>query len=90
MTVLVTWFNGFAIFLDGQWNVANFVVAYITLPIFAFMYVGWKLYKKTSFVRLADMDFETGRRELDEMCADEEAKFVEPTTWYAKLWALIF
>lgn len=30
-------------------------------------YVGWKLFKRTKFVTLAAMDFETGRRELDEV-----------------------
>ena len=34
MISLVIFFNGFAIFLDGNWNAQDFVVSYITIPIF--------------------------------------------------------
>lgn len=56
MVLLVTFFNGYAIFLDGNFNTTNFIIAYITLVIFAVLFVFWKLYKKTKFVSLAAMD----------------------------------
>lgn len=62
---LVTIFNGFQVFLKGEWVVNNFITAYICLPIFLFFYLIWKIGKRPKFVRLADMDFDTGRRELD-------------------------
>lgn len=37
-----------------------------------------------------DMDFETGRRELAEMSAEEESKHTEPTTIAGKVWAAVF
>ena len=46
----------------------------------------WKLYKRSKLVPLHAMDFETGRRELDEVSAAEEAKFQAPNTWYEKAW----
>ncbi|GAA95789.1 uncharacterized protein L969DRAFT_62736 [Mixia osmundae IAM 14324] len=88
MLNLIILFNGYPVFLAGNWDVQNFIVAYITLPIFAIFYVFWKVLKRTSFVRLHEMDFETGRRELDEMDVIEAEKAGgEPTTWYGKIWA---
>ncbi|KAL8277353.1 hypothetical protein RQP46_010193 [Phenoliferia psychrophenolica] len=86
---LVIFFNGFSVFLTGNWNTTSFVISYITLVIFAVFFVFWKFYKKTRFVSTAAMDFETGRRELDEMSDAEAAKMEEPTTWYGKVWAAI-
>lgn len=63
---LVIIFNGFQVFLAGEWDVNTFITAYICLPIFGVFYLGWKIAKRTKFVRVADMDFHTGRRELDE------------------------
>ncbi|KAK4702354.1 hypothetical protein P7C70_g3871, partial [Phenoliferia sp. Uapishka_3] len=82
-------FNGFTVFLSGQWNATNFVIAYITIAIFFVFFVFWKFYKKTKFVSVSAMDFETGRRELDEMSDNEAAKMEEPTTWYGKVWAAV-
>ncbi|GAA5859297.1 hypothetical protein JCM8547_001971 [Rhodosporidiobolus lusitaniae] len=88
--VLVIFFNGYSVFLDGNWDTADFIISYITLVIFALLWVGWKLFKRTKFVRLESMDFFTGRRELDAMADDEAAKFVEPRNLFEKVWAWIF
>ncbi|KAK4705924.1 hypothetical protein P7C70_g275, partial [Phenoliferia sp. Uapishka_3] len=87
--VLVIIFNGFDVFIRGNWSASDFCVDYITLVIFAILYVGWKFWKKTKFVHLDTMDFETGRRELDAMAEEEELLHQEPTTWYGKVWGWI-
>ncbi|POY72479.1 hypothetical protein BMF94_4305 [Rhodotorula taiwanensis] len=103
LIILVIIFNGYTVFLDGNWSTANFVVSYITVVIFAewsrekkaeltlfrrsaVLYVGWKLYKRTKFVRLDTMDFDTGRRELDSMADEEAARYKRPTTFIGKVW----
>ena len=63
---MITLFNGFEVFLHGKWNVDTFITAYICLPIFFVFYLFWKIVKRPKFVRIPDMDFHTGRRELDE------------------------
>ena len=63
---LIIFFNGFQVFLSGSWNVNTFITAYICLPIFLVFYLGWKIVKRPKFVRIKDMDFVTGRRELNE------------------------
>ncbi|KAK4701163.1 hypothetical protein P7C70_g5076, partial [Phenoliferia sp. Uapishka_3] len=83
---IVIFFNGYTVFLSGGWSTADFVVDYVTLPIFAVMFVFWKLFKKTKLVSLESMDFDTGRRELELVSEQDELNFVEPTTFWAKLW----
>lgn len=43
----------------------SFITSYIVLPVFFLMVVGWKLVKKTTFVRLDDMDFDSGKRQRE-------------------------
>ncbi|CDS01397.1 hypothetical protein [Sporisorium scitamineum] len=38
------------------------------------MWLGWKFYHKTKFVSLSQMDFDTGRRQIDE---NEEAEKIK-------------
>ncbi|GAA6021318.1 hypothetical protein JCM10207_002695 [Rhodosporidiobolus poonsookiae] len=77
---LVIWTNGFTVFLAGSWDTADFIVDYITLVIFAILFVFWKFFKRTKFVRLDQIDYETGKRELDAIADEEAAKYKEPTT----------
>jgi amino acid transporter len=62
---LIILFNGFQVFLLKSWNVDNFITAYICLPIFLVFYLFWKIVYGSKFVRVPDMDFTTGRRELN-------------------------
>jgi yeast amino acid transporter len=57
----------------------------ITLPIFAVSYIAWKYIHKTKWVSLDEMDFTTGRRELDEIDEAERLKYGNPTTWWGRL-----
>jgi len=84
--LIIIFFNGFSVFLKGSWNIESFITAYITIPIFFFLWLFWKLWKKTKFVKIADMDLDTGRREIDELDAEEEAKYVAPVGILAKIW----
>lgn len=65
ITIIII-FNGFQVFLAGEWDVNVFITAYICLPIFLVFYLIWKIGKRSKFVRVQDMDFHTGRRELEE------------------------
>ncbi|KAH8928378.1 hypothetical protein BT69DRAFT_1212937 [Atractiella rhizophila] len=74
---LVIFLNGFDVFLKGNFNASDFIAAYISLPIFIGFYAFYKLYMKTKFVSIPQMDFDTGRRELEEMM-DFEEKMARP------------
>ncbi|KAK4683742.1 hypothetical protein P7C73_g6486, partial [Tremellales sp. Uapishka_1] len=86
---IIIWLNGFNVFLKGNFNVSSFFAAYITLPIFALAWVGWKVWHKTKWIPLTEIDFVTGRRELDEMEAEDKKKFVS-TKWYQKVMDALF
>ncbi|CCF52686.1 hypothetical protein NDA11_005742 [Ustilago hordei] len=76
---LVLLFAGFTVFLKGQWSTSSFVTTYICIPMFLALWLGWKLYHKTQFVSLSQMDFDTGRREIDENERAEKAKEAQRT-----------
>ncbi|BGP46382.1 hypothetical protein JCM10450v2_002226 [Rhodotorula kratochvilovae] len=87
--VLVIIFNGYTVFLSGEWDTGSFITSYITIVIFIVLFVFWKFWKRTKFVRLEDMDFETGKRELDAIADEEAARYKPATTWYGKIWDFI-
>ncbi len=57
--------NGYGVFLKGYWSFANFFTAYFTIVFFLVIYLGWKVVKRTSFVKPEDMDFTSGLREVE-------------------------
>ncbi|EFP90559.2 uncharacterized protein PGTG_16585 [Puccinia graminis f. sp. tritici CRL 75-36-700-3] len=65
MITLVVIFNGFEVFLRGEWSTSKFISAYISLLIFTLCFIWWKISQRTRFVKLDQMDFETGRSELN-------------------------
>lgn len=58
-------FNGFYVFLSGNWDVTDFLTAYINIPIFLALYIFWKILKRTRFIKSADADIYTGKAALD-------------------------
>ncbi|KAI5456478.1 amino acid permease/ SLC12A domain-containing protein [Mariannaea sp. PMI_226] len=60
-STIITLICGFPVFLKGNWSASNFVSTYIGIPIFIVPIVGWKLIKKSKFVRAKDVDLWSGR-----------------------------
>ncbi|KAK5131909.1 hypothetical protein LTR08_000497 [Meristemomyces frigidus] len=50
LLVILTLTNGFQVFFPANWNVADFVAAYVTLPIFLALYLGHKVWTSTRHV----------------------------------------
>jgi amino acid transporter len=83
VVIILTLTNGFQVFFPQNWNVSDFLAAYITLPIFLALYLGHKIYvavigvndpisggrrKGFSWARkIEDVDCYTGKREMDEL-----------------------
>ena len=63
-------------------NANDFFTNMLALPVVIVMYVGWKLFKKTEFVRLGEIDLITGRREMD-LAAAKAEELAERATWPA-------
>ena len=65
--VLITIFNGFWTFPSKTkpFDARNFVTAYVDLPIYALLIVGWKVWKRTRVVRSHEVDLKTGKAAID-------------------------
>jgi yeast amino acid transporter len=62
--------------------VENFFEVYLAAPIILISFVGYKLWFKTRWVRTAEIDLVTGRREdADEVAVLKELDRVERTEW---------
>jgi yeast amino acid transporter len=63
--------------------VTNFFQSYMAAPIVLLFYIPYKIYYKTSIMRIEDMDLSTGMRELNllELLADERKEQAEWPRW---------
>ncbi|KAK8223267.1 amino acid permease [Phyllosticta capitalensis] len=60
--IFLVFFQGYTAFLN-PFSPSDFVINYILIPIFVLFVVVWKFWHKTKFVRAADIDIWSGRRE---------------------------
>lgn len=67
--VFLIFFQGYTAFLN-PFSASSFVINYVLLPVFVILLVGYKVWKKTKWVRVEDMDIWSGRRD-DVRDADE-------------------
>ncbi|KAK7999226.1 hypothetical protein PG991_014901 [Apiospora marii] len=72
--LVVAFFNGFDAFFPGKFSAKTFLPPYIDMPIFASLFFGYKLVKRTKMVKPAEMDLWSGKAEIDRL----ESPWVEP------------
>ncbi|KAJ8122078.1 hypothetical protein ONZ43_g1632 [Nemania bipapillata] len=85
--VVVAFFNGFDAFFPGKFSAKTFVPPYIDIPIFAALFFGYKIVKKTRLVPLADMDLWSGKAEVDALEGTwPEAK---PGNFLQRIWSWV-
>lgn len=75
--------NGYAIFIPANWNVSDFIAAYVTLPIFLVLWVGHKLWTRTWTtwaIPVPEIDVTTGLKEIEEESKECDEKRIVPTT----------
>ncbi len=72
----------------SPFNAGNFVDAYILLPVFAIIYIGYKVIFKTKHRRLREIDLDTNRRkDLDnedrvkDYSGEDPAVAIKPSPW---------
>ncbi|PWI67030.1 hypothetical protein PCL_04536 [Purpureocillium lilacinum] len=82
--LVVAFFNGFDAFFPGKFSAKSFIPPYIDIPIFLSLFFGYKLVKRTSFVKLADMDIWSGKAEIDRL--EPTWKVVKPRNWLERIW----
>lgn len=65
----------------NPFSAQDFVINYILIPVFVLLVIVYKLWNKTKFVKLEEMDIYTGRREdLVHEAEIEEVK--KRSIWY--------
>ncbi|KAI3325737.1 amino acid permease [Xylariaceae sp. AK1471] len=85
LITLLTLTNGFQVFVPSQWSASGFLAAYITIPIFAVLYLGHKLWFRTPFaIKIENIDVVTGKKEMDELEAMDQEPV--PRNWLEKAW----
>ncbi|KAL7622104.1 hypothetical protein AAE478_007606 [Parahypoxylon ruwenzoriense] len=62
LNVFLVFISGYEVFVGG-FAAVDFVFSYVVLAIFAVLYLGGKVVKKTKIVALEDVDLVTGRRD---------------------------
>lgn len=83
--VVLTLTNGFHVFFPKNWSAANFLAAYITLPVFLVLYIAHKFIRRTPlFIKVHEIDILTGKKEMDELSASYTEPL--PKNWLHKVW----
>lgn len=83
---ILTLTNGYAVFFPQNWNVSDFISAYITIPLVVALYFGYMIYEKEwqLFYPTELVDVITGVEEVEAMTAAE--KHPVPRNWLEKVW----
>lgn len=82
---MIILFNGFYVFLKGNWEITDFLTAYIGIPIYALLFFGWKIGKRTRLIPAAEADIFTGKAALDaEVWPEQKAR-----NWLEKVCRLL-
>jgi len=62
MILIVIFGQGYSIFSTPGFKITDVIAAYIGIPLFIMMYLGYKLINKTEIVPIMEMDLDTGRQ----------------------------
>jgi amino acid transporter len=86
---IILFFSSYNVFLTvggkSQWDFPTFITNYLPLFLFPITWGGYKLFKKTKWIRPAEMDFFSGLEEIEADCYDEPP----PKNLWEKVWAKI-
>lgn len=70
-TLVICFFSGWSVFLDGAWVTADFVTNYLPFVLFPIMYFAWKFKTKVPMLKPLEMDFISGIAEIEAATYDE-------------------
>lgn len=82
-TTIIIFFSGFSVFLEGNWNTANFVTNYLPIAVFVVLFFGYKLIVRSKLIPLTEVDLISGIREIEYEAEQDDAV---PTGFWDKFW----
>lgn len=56
MVTIILFIQGYTVFLPGQWSTQTFFFYYAMIIVCAVLFIGWKVIKKTKFVKPEEAD----------------------------------
>ncbi|KAK3390313.1 putative carnitine transport protein [Podospora didyma] len=65
-TFIMTFVGGYTVFLPGNWDIATFLFSYTMIFLCPVLFLGWKLAKKTTFIRAQDINLLKNVDEIEE------------------------
>ncbi len=66
----MTFVGGYTVFLPGNWDVATFLFSYTMIFVFPVLFIGWKLLKKTKWMKPEEVDLRKDVQEIEEYTRD--------------------
>lgn len=86
---IIALFNGFYTFPSKtkSFDRNDFITAYIGIPLYCGLYLFWKVYRKTRWVKPEEADIQTGKAALD--AADSHWPERKANNWWEKIWYFI-
>lgn len=86
---MIVLFNGFYTLPSKtkKFDHADFITAYVGIPLYGGLYLFWKIFKLTRWVRSEEADIQTGKAGLD--AADAHWPERKANNWWEKIWFFI-
>lgn len=63
---IMTFVGGYTVFLPGFWDIPTFLFSYTMIGVFLVLFVVWKCWKKTEWLRLEEVDLKKDEEEIEE------------------------
>ncbi|KAF1911701.1 amino acid permease/ SLC12A domain-containing protein [Ampelomyces quisqualis] len=65
-TFVMTFVGGYTVFLEGMWDVPSFLFSYLMVFLFPVLFIGWKLMKRTKWLKPHQVDLVTDLAEIED------------------------
>ncbi len=63
---IMTFVGGYTVFLPGEWDIPTFLFSYTMIGVFPILFVSWKLFKKTKWLKPHEVDLYKDVEEIEE------------------------
>ncbi|KAL0571212.1 general amino acid permease agp2 [Marasmius crinis-equi] len=70
-SIIMAFVAGWAVFMPGKWDVPTFIFTYAIIPVVPLLFVFYKLYRRTKWRKLEDIDFFESERALVDLHEEE-------------------
>jgi amino acid transporter len=83
---LILIFSGWEVFTKGHWSASNFVIDYITIPVFIVLVAGFIIVKRPRMLKIDELDM------FSNIPSDEDVTYDEPPpkNWFVKVVNFLF